>query len=202
MYTLYGYGASGNCYKIKLLLHHLNIDYDYKEVDFVIGETRTEEYLKINPVGQIPALVISEKESLAESNAILFYLSEGTPYLPTNPYSKAKVLQWLFFEQYKHEPNIATVRFWKKILKRNESQEEWRSRIQEKTKNGYAALKIMDDHLSKNDFFVDNTYSIADIGLYAYTRKADEGEFDLSPYPNILKWFERVESQERFLPFN
>lgn len=202
MYTLYGYNSSGNCYKIKLLLNQLKIPFDYKEVDIVRGESRTEEFLKINPVGCIPALVISKKETLVESNAILFYISEGTNFLPSSKLNKSKVLQWLFFEQYKHEPNIATLRFWKKILKRNENQEEWKSKIEEKMKNGYNALKIMEDHLSDKDFFVDNKYTIADICLYAYTHKAYEAGFDLSLFPNINKWIEKIEKQDNYINFD
>lgn len=202
MYTLYGYNSSGNCYKIKLLLNQLKIPFDYKEVDIVRGESRTEEFLKINPVGCIPALVISKKETLVESNAILFYISEGTNFLPSEKLNKSKVLQWLFFEQYKHEPNIATLRFWKKILKRNENQEEWKSKIEEKMKNGYNALKIMEDHLSDKDFFVDNKYTIADICLYAYTHKAYEAGFDLSLFPNINKWIEKIEKQDNYINFD
>lgn len=202
MYTLYGYNSSGNCYKIKLLLNQLKIPFDYKEVDIVRGESRTEEFLKINPVGCIPALVISKKETLVESNAILFYISEGTHFLPSEKLNKSKVLQWLFFEQYKHEPNIATLRFWKKILKRNENQEEWKSKIEEKMKNGYNALKIMEDHLSDKDFFVDNKYTIADICLYAYTHKAYEAGFDLSLFPNINKWIEKIEKQDNYINFD
>lgn len=202
MFTLYGYNSSGNCYKIKLLLNQLKIPFDYKEVDIVKGESRTEEFLKINPVGCIPALVISEKETIVESNAILFYISEGTQFLPYEKLNKSKVLQWLFFEQYKHEPNIATLRFWKKILKRNENQEEWKSKIEEKMKNGYNALKIMEDHLSDKDFFVDNKYTIADICLYAYTHKAYEAGFDLSLFPNINKWIEKVEKQDNYIKFD
>lgn len=202
MYTLYGYNSSGNCYKIKLLLNQLKIPFDYKEVDIVRGESRTEEYLKINPVGCIPALVISKNETLVESNAILFYISEGTHFLPSEKLNKSKVLQWLFFEQYKHEPNIATLRFWKKILKRNENQEEWKTKIEEKMKNGYNALKIMEDHLSDKDFFVDNKYTIADICLYAYTHKAYEAGFDLSLFPNINKWIEKIEKQDNYINFD
>ncbi len=202
MHTLYGYNSSGNCYKIKLLLNQLKIPFDYKEVDIVKGESRTEEFLQINPAGCIPALVISIKETLVESNAILFYISEDTHFLPSEKLNRSKVLQWLFFEQYKHEPNIATLRFWKKILKRNENQEEWKSKIEEKMKNGYNALKIMEDHLSDKEFFVDNKYTIADICLYAYTHKAYEAGFDLSLFPNINKWIEKIEKQDNYINFD
>ncbi|CAO3635869.1 unnamed protein product [Cunninghamella blakesleeana] len=201
-YTLYGEHFSGNCFKVKLLLNHLNVDYEFKKIGIENWGHKAEAFLKMNPVGQIPTLTINETgEHLAESNAILYYLADGSPYFPTDRFERAKVLQWMFFEQYKHEPNIATTRYWKAFLKRNESQEEWKDKLEEKTKNGYAALQLMDDHLSKNDFFANNTYSIADISLYPYTKRAYEGEFDLSAYPNVLKWFERVESQKGFTPF-
>ncbi|CAO3635865.1 unnamed protein product [Cunninghamella blakesleeana] len=156
----------------------------------------------MNPVGQVPTLTINETgEHLAEFNAILYYLADGSPYFPTDRFERAKVLQWMFFEQYKHEPNIATTRYWKAFLKRNESQEEWKDKLEEKTKNGYATLQLMDDHLSKNDFFANNTYSIADMSLYPYTKNAYESGFDLYAYPNVLKWSERVENQKGFILF-
>lgn len=202
MHTLYGYSGSGNCYKIKLLLNQIGVTYEYKEVDIVKGESRTEEFLKVNPVGCIPALVVSgETEALVESNAILFYFAQDTPLLPSDPFKKSKMLQWMFFEQYDHEPNIATLRYWKKILKRTEDDPEWRDKIKEKTQRGTNTLRLMNDHLRDNAFFVDNTYSIADICLFAYTHKADEGGFDLSQFPYILQWIERVKQQPNHIPF-
>lgn len=204
MYTLYDYKKSGNCYKIRLLLTQLNIPFKSVEVDFVKGETRTEEFLKINPIGRLPALKISDNEVLVESNSILYYLSEGTKYLPKDKLSKSRVLQWLFFEQYNHEPNIATLRYWRKILNINENDIKYKYVIEDKNKKGYEALEIMENHLAniKNNedkYFVDNKYTIADICLYVYTHVAHEGGFNLSLFSNINIWIKNVEKQENYI---
>ncbi|MGL5074600.1 MAG: glutathione S-transferase family protein, partial [Waterburya sp.] len=159
-------------------------------------ETRTPEFLTKNPNGKIPLLEIAPDKFLAESNAILYYLSQGTDFFPSDSYTQAQVMQWLFFEQYSHEPFIATARYWISILKQPEQHQE---QLQHKHRIGNAALKVMEQHLSENDFFVGSTYTIADIALYAYTHVADEGGFDLNQFPAILAWFKRIEAHPRHI---
>lgn len=192
MMRLYEYPPSGNCYKIRLLLTQLGIPFERIPLDILKQQTRTPTFLAINPNGRIPVLEVKPGQFLAESNAILFYLSEGTPLVPEDAFARAQVLQWMFFEQYSHEPNIATSRFWISYLKKAD---EYRTALQQKQKLGYAALDVMEKHLSENPFFVMNIYTIADIALFAYTHVADEGGFDLSTYPAIQAWIRRVEAQ-------
>lgn len=196
MYRLYDFLPSGNSYKVRLLLNQLEIPFEKVEVNVLTRETRTPEFLAKNPNGRIPVLEIGAGKFLAESNAILFYLSEGTDYLPEDSWKKAQVMQWLFFEQFSHEPNIATSRFWISILKKAE---EYKDALQQKQKLGYAALEVMEKHLSNLDFFVADRYTIADISLYAYTHVAHEGGFDLTRFPAILAWLERVKTQPRHI---
>lgn len=195
MYKLYDFLPSGNCYKIRLLLNQLGIEYERVNVDILNKESRTPEFLKINPNGRTPVLCHDGKY-LAESNAILWYLASNTRFLPTDHYEQAQVLQWMFFEQYSHEPNIATSRYWVSILK---AENEYKEQLIGKMKAGYAALDVMEQHLDGNNFFVANQYSIADIALYAYTHVAEEGNFDLSRYSKIKEWFKRVEHQENYI---
>ncbi|HMI86680.1 MAG TPA: glutathione S-transferase family protein [Polyangiaceae bacterium] len=197
MLRLYDYLGSGNGYKVRLLLRQLDIAFERVEVDIMAGATRTPDYLAKNANGRIPLLEISAEERLAESNAILFYLSEGTAFLPKARWQRAKVLEWLFFEQYSHEPNIATSRFWIKFLGLND---ERRAALAQKQKLGHAALDVMETHLGKSSFFVADTYTIADIALYAYTHVAHEGGFDLGPYRAVRAWLERVRSQPGHVP--
>lgn len=196
MLRLFDYLMSGNGYKCRLLLNQLALPYERIELDIVKGETRTPEYLARNANGRIPLLQLEDGSYLAESDAILFYLSEDTPFLPADRRGRAEVLQWMFFEQYSHEPNIATVRFWMHSAMTPERE----AQVPMKRKNGYAALDVMEQHLRSRDFFVGNTYSIADIALYAYTHVADEGSFDLQPYNAIRNWFARVREQPRHIP--
>jgi len=196
MPRLYDYLPSGNGYKIRLLLTQLEIPFDRIELDITKGATRTPEFLARNPNGRIPALELDDGRILAESDAILFYLAEGTPFLPADRFARAQVLQWMFFEQYSHEPNIATVRFWL----HSELTDERRALIPTKRQQGYAALGVMEKHLASRSFFVDESYSIADIALYAYTHVADEGGFDLTPYPAVGRWLARVAAQPRHIP--
>lgn len=195
MYKLYRYQGSGNCYKIELLMAQLSIDYEAVNVDILKGEYRTASFIKINPNGRVPVLQVNDKY-LAESNAALWYLAEGSKYIPPDHFDRAKMLQWMFFEQYSHEPYIATVRFWVSILKDKAGK---LAQIAERMPNGYAALRVMDDHLKNHDFFAGGIYSLADIALYAYTHVAEEGEYDLSAFKNIKQWFRRVESQEGYV---
>jgi glutathione S-transferase len=196
MLKLHQYALSGNCYKIRLLLNQLAIAYECIPVDIHQGESRTPEFLAMNPVGKIPVLEVSPGQYLPESNAIIYYLADGTDWLPQDRWERAKVMQWLFFEQFSHEPNIATVRYWISIAKIADKQQE---AIAHKQALGYAALQVMDEHLTKHDYFVGNRYSIADISLYAYTHVAGEGDFDLSKFPAILAWLDRIVSQPNYI---
>jgi glutathione S-transferase len=197
MITLYDYLFSGNGYKVRLLLTLLGIPFKRIELDILKGETRTREFLGKNPNGRIPVLETENGEFLPESNAIMFYLADGTPFLPDNRFERAQVLQWMFFEQYSHEPNIATSRFW---LMHFEITDERRAALEQKQKLGYAALEVMEGRLKGCNFFVGNRYSIADIALYAYTHVADEGGFDLSRFPVIRAWLERVRAHPGHIP--
>lgn len=193
MLTLYDYLPSGNGYKVRLLLSQLGVPFRLVEKDILKGETRTPEFLAINPDGRIPALVFGDGRRLAQSNAILFYFAEGTPFLSADRYGRAETLQWMFFEQYSHEPQIAVARFWIHSL---DKRREWEDRLQEKWQKGYQALDVMERHLDGREFFVGGRYSIADIALYAYTHVAEEGDFDLGRYPRIRGWLDRVADQD------
>lgn len=196
MYRLYEFSPSGNAYKVRLLLTQLEIAFERVEMDILKGETRTPEFIAKNPNGRIPVLEIQPGLFLSESNAILFYLSEGTQYLPNDRLERAQVLQWLFFEQYSHEPNIATSRFWISILGKAS---EYQDALNKKRELGYAALEVMEKHLIDHTFFVGERYTIADIGLFAYTHVAHEGGFDLTRFPAIKAWLERVEAQPKHI---
>ncbi|MDF2765254.1 MAG: Glutathione S-transferase domain protein [Rhodospirillales bacterium] len=196
MLRLYDYYDSGNGYKVRLLLAQLGIPYEYVEKDIVQGETRTPEFLKLNPNGRIPVVVLEDGTPLAESNAILFYFAESTPYLPADKLGRARALQWLFFEQYSHEPYVAVARF---LLRHTEPDDPRRSMLEQRQKGGYAALGVMERHLAENPFLVGGRYSIADIALYAYTHVADQGGFELSSYPCVRAWLARVEAQPGYV---
>ncbi len=194
MLTHYDFQPSGNAYKARLLLSQNGRPFRLVELDVLKGETRTPEYLAKNPDGRIPLLEFEDGRRLAQSNAIIHHLAEGTAFLPGDPWERALVLQWLFFEQYSHEPNVATVRFWVHELGRG-ADRAWAERIAEKREKGYAALDVMERHLTGRRFFVGERYSIADIALYAYTHVAPEGDFDLGRYPAIRAWLDRVADQ-------
>ena len=193
---LYDFLPSGNGYKIRLLLTQIGMPFERIEINILEGESRTPEFLSKNPNGKIPILEICKNQYLAESNAILMYLSEGTEFLPYDRCLKAKVLQWLFFEQYSHEPFIATSRYWISILGKAD---EYKEALEEKREGGYAALEVMENHLTGKTFFVGERYTIADIALFAYTHLADEGGFDLSRFKAIQTWIERVKAQSRYI---
>jgi glutathione S-transferase len=192
MLTLYDYLSSGNGYKCRLLLHQLGIPFRRVELDIMRGETRTPEFLAKNPNGRIPALELEDGTVLAESNAIMFYLAEGTPLLPADPLQRAQALQWLFFEQYSHEPFIAVARFIRHLLPEDTPR---RAELPRLEKGGNAALGVMEQRLAEHPFLVGDRYSIADIGLYAYTHVADEGGLNLAGYPGVRAWLDRVASQ-------
>ena len=194
---LYDFLESGNGYKVRLALHQLGIPFERVEMDIVAGATRTPGFLAKNPNGRIPTLELPDGTFLAESNAILFYLADGTPLLPTDRLQRAQALQWMFFEQYSHEPNIATSRYW---LHHVELTPERRAALVEKKRAGDAALGVMETHLASRTFFVGERYTIADIALYAYTHVADEGGFDLEPFSAVRAWLARVASQPRHVP--
>jgi glutathione S-transferase len=193
---LYGDLESGNCYKIALLLAQLKEPYDFVKIDIMKGETRSADFISKNQNGKIPLLEISPGQYLPESNAILWYLADGSNFLPEDKFQRAQVLQWLFFEQYSHEPYVATARFIKVYLG---NPPERQADLLQKTKRGYEALDVMEKHLAANKFFVGGRYSIADIGLYAYTHVAHEGGFDLAPYPYINAWLARVKAQPEYM---
>lgn len=197
MLRLYDYLDSGNGYKVRLLLTQLEVPFTLIEVDILKGESRTPEFLRKNPNGRIPVLELENGQMLAESNAILFYLADGTPLLPEGRWERAQVMQWMCFEQYSHEPNIATARFW---LRHSALDDERRAALAQKRTLGNAALAVMEQHLASRTFFVDERYSIADIALYAYTHVADEGGFELTPFPHIRAWLARVQGQPRHIP--
>ncbi len=192
MMRLYGNLDSGNDYKVRLLLTQLGIAYDYQVKDVFTGETRTAEFLAINPNGRIPTIVLEDGRILVESNAIMSYFAEGTSLLPNDRFERAQALQWMFFEQYNHEPNIAVARFWHHLDGGVEANAD---ALPEKWQKGYQALDVMEKHLSELHYFVGDAYSIADISLYAYTHVAEEGGFDLEPYIAIRRWLDRVGDQ-------
>jgi glutathione S-transferase len=192
---LYNVAYSGNSFKARLLLSQLGIPCGIVEVDILNGQSRTAEFLKINPNGRTPVLD-DDGFVLAESNAILTYLARGSKYLPDDRRKFALVFQWMFFEQYSHEPYIATSRFW---LQHKPDSPEKTALLASKREGGWAALKIMEEHLAKHDFFVGD-YSIADIALFAYTHVAGEGGFPLDAFPKIRVWIERVRAQPGFVP--
>jgi glutathione S-transferase len=188
---VYGFSFSGNCYKIKLLLNLLKRDYQWIETNSLQGETRTEGFLTKNANGKIPLLELDNGDLLAESGAILFYLAKNSAFLPDDNFKQAQVLQWMFFEQHSHVPYIAINRG---MIKFRKNRDQFPEKFKENAVNGYKALDVMEKHLENHLFFVDDTYTIADIALYAYTHVAYEGEFDLSGYKNILDWIKRVEA--------
>jgi glutathione S-transferase len=198
MLRLYDYLESGNGYKVRLLLHQLRIPFERVELDILEGETRTPEFLARNPNGRVPALELDDGSVLWESGAIQFYLAEGTGLLPSDRLQRARVLQWMFFEQYSHEPYIAVLRFWRHAGRLEENAHA----LAEKRYRGEDALAVMDRHLARCSFFVGEAYSIADISLYAYTHVAEEGGFDLVAYPAVRAWLGRVQEQPGYVPID
>jgi len=197
MNTIYGMKASGNCYKLQLLLEQLGQPYRWIEIDSTRGETRTPEYLAKNANGKVPLLELEDGRLLPESNAILCYLAEGSRYLPDDRWQRAQVLQWMFFEQYSHEPYIAVARFIAKWLPADHPRHAELPRLRER---GYQALDVMEKQLATTEFLVESGYTIADIALYAYTHEAHIGGFDLDAYPAVRAWLSRIEAQPGFVP--
>ncbi|KMM92703.1 MULTISPECIES: glutathione S-transferase family protein [Pseudomonas] len=194
MLKVYGDYNSGNCYKIKLMLHLLGLEYEWQSVDILNGETETPAFLAKNPNGKVPVLELEDGTCLWESNAILNYLADGSEFLPTEPRLRTQVLQWQFFEQYSHEPYVAVARFIQFYLGLPQERLEEYRKLQ---KRGYKALDVMEQQLARTPYLVGEHYSIADVTLYAYTHVAHQGGFDLAGYPSIQAWLQRVASHPR-----
>jgi glutathione S-transferase len=197
MLKIYGDSRSGNCYKIQLLCAELGIKYDWEEVDILAGDTRTPQFLAMNANGRIPLLELPDGRYLAESNSILYYLADGSEFFAGDTYERANILRWMFFEQYSHEPYIATSRF---IIKYLGNPADRRSALEEKRAGGLAALAILDQQLQGHPFITGDNYNIADIALFAYTHVADEGGFDLEDYPAIRAWIEHIIGRPNYVP--
>ena len=194
---LYDSPVSGNCYKVRLLLAHLGVPYERRSVDVVDRSNRPELLGGLNPALRVPTLVLDDGRALGESGAICWYFAEGTRFVPDDRYERAQVLQWMFFEQYDHEPALAVVRFWVAYSGRPE---DFADRIEERRPAGYRVLDAMERHLSGRSYFVGDALTLADIALYAYTHVADEGGFDLSGYGSIREWLDRVASEPGHVP--
>ena len=194
---IFGDSRSGNCYKLQLACANLGIDYDWQEVDVMRGETRNDEFLAMNPNGKVPVARLPDGRYLSESNAILYYLAEGTPLAGSNAFERANILRWMFFEQYSHEPYIAVVRFVVRFLG---NPPERRADVEARRQQGYRALDVMEKVLTEHPFMAEDRYTIADIALYAYTHVAADGGFELSGYPRIRKWLARVAQQAGYVP--
>ncbi len=199
MPTLYDNLSSGNTYKIRLLIAKLGLSVDRVELDLRNGDTRTADYLALNPNGRVPALALDDGTVLAESDAILVYLAEGTPYWPNTRLGRAQALQWMFFEQYSHEPYIAVVRHWRHEGHMTLKQA---AEMPGRVEKGYDALKVMDNHLATRKWFVGDSVTVADIALYAYTHVAHEGGFELEIFPAIEAWLARVAADPRHVPMD
>jgi len=195
--TIYGMRASGNCYKLQLLLDQLGREYRWVDVDSAHGETRTSDYLAKNPNGKVPLLELDDGRRLAESDAILCYLAEGTPFLPSDSWLRAQTLQWLFFEQYSHEPCIAVARFIRGWLPAGHPRQ---AEVPALLQKGTQVLAVMEQHLAGREWFVGDSYGVADIALYAYTHCAGDGGFELADFPNIRAWLARVQAQPGHTP--
>ncbi|AMJ58549.1 glutathione S-transferase [Stenotrophomonas sp. KCTC 12332] len=189
--------SSGNCHKVRLLLEQLGTRYDWIEVNSAQGQTRTPEFLALNPNGKVPAVQRADGRVLTESNAILFWLAEGTPFLPADGWQRAQALSWMFFEQYSHEPYIAVARFISIWTPADSARRDELPRLRER---GHAALAVMERHLQGAPWFTGPDYGVADIALFAYTVVAEDGGIGLSPYPAIQRWLQAVQAQPGFLP--
>ncbi|HET7566866.1 MAG TPA: glutathione S-transferase family protein [Gaiellaceae bacterium] len=196
---LYDSPISGNCYKVRLLAAHLGIPLERRTVDVLDRSDRPQLLGGLNPALRVPTLVLDDGRPLAESNAIAWYLAEGSRFLPADRYLEAQVLQWLFFEQYEHEPAIAVARF---LLAYSGQAEQYADRIEERRRAGYRALDVLERHLADREWLVGDAMTLADISLYAYTHVADEGGFDLERYPAIRRWLDRVAAEPGHIPID
>ena len=197
MITVYGYSPSGNCHKLRMLLEHLRREYRWIETDSAHGATRTPEYLAKNPNGRVPIIELEDGRIMAESNAILYWLAEGTRYFSGDSWQRAQALAWMFFEQYSHEPFIAVARF---ICGWTPLDSPRRADLANLRVRGYQALTVMEKHLAANAWFSGPEYGIADIALFAYTHCAADGGFDLGTYPHVQAWLDRVRAVPGFVP--
>ncbi len=188
--TVYGTSASGNCHKVRMVLDITDRSYAWREIDILQAETRTPEFLRLNPNGKVPVVVLDDGTALAESNAILWYFGEGTALVPTDRLLQAHMLQWMFFEQYTHEPSIAVARFIRRFLKRDDD-----PRLPGLTAAGERALTVMEQHLAHEPYFVAGRLSLADLALYAYTHKAADGGFDVGRFPAVQAWLDRCSAE-------
>jgi glutathione S-transferase len=196
---LYDSSVSGNCYKVRLLFAHLGIPYERRALDVVDRSNRPDVLGGLNPALRVPTLVLDDGRPLGESGAILWYFGDGTRFVPDDRYERAQVLQWMFFEQYDHEPAIAVVRFWVAYSGRPEA---FADRLEERMAAGYRALAAMEGHLTGREFVVGTEFSLADIALYAYTHVAHEGGFDLGSYPAVRVWLDRVAAVPGHVPID
>ena len=199
--VLHEYAASGNCYKVRLTAAQVGIELERREYDIMKGETRTPEFLaKVDANGRIPVLQVGDR-FLPESNAACFFIADGSALVPSDPFNRADMLRWMFWEQYHHEPNIATLRFWLQYVGLDALGEVRRLQIVPKRQAGIAALELMDRHLTGRDWFVGSGMTLADICLFAYTHVADEADFDLELYPAVIAWIERIMLDPEYISF-
>ena len=196
---LHEYAASGNCYKVRLTAAIAGVHLERREYDIMTGATRTPEFLaKVNANGRIPVLQVDDR-FIPESNAACYFVAEGSGLIPTDPFDHADMLRWMFWEQYNHEPNVATLRFWLRWIGLDNLSDLQRLQMPGKRTAGNAALKLMDDHLAATEWFVGDAASLADICLFAYTHVAGDAEFDLQRYSHIVEWLERMKDHPRFV---
>jgi glutathione S-transferase len=195
MLKLYDYGGSGNCYKVRLLLAQLGLEYERIPTDIFAGESTTPAHLARNPAGRTPVLELASGETIAESNAILLYLAEGTPFLPGDLLERARVWQWLFFEQNFLEPNVGTARFWRLTGRDAERTKDCAARVE----SGRAALVALERHLEGRRFLVGDAYTVADVSLFAYAHVAGDAGIDMEPYPAVRAWLDNVRGTEGFM---
>jgi len=200
--VLHEYSASGNCYKVRLAAAMVGMPLERREYDIMNGETRTADFLQhVNANGRIPVLQVGER-FIPESNAATYYVADGSPLIPTDPFDHADMLRWMFWEQYSHEPNIATLRFWTGWVGLDNLTEAQRLQLSVKREAGNAALRLMDEHLTGRDWFVGPSATLADLCLFAYTHVADEGGFDLGRCPRVIDWIERMKGQRGYIPMD
>jgi glutathione S-transferase len=198
--VLHEYSASGNCYKVRLTAALLQVQLERREYDIMKGETRTPEFLQnVNANGRIPVLQVGDR-FIPESNAACYYVADGSHLIPTERFAHADMLRWMFWEQYNHEPNVATLRFWMRWVGIDNLTDLQRLQMSGKRQAGNAALKLMDEHLRGREWFVAGSMTLADICLFAYTHVAGDADFNLGQYPRVLEWVERIKGQPRYKP--